>query len=71
MAADPEPGDGVIVHDAQGPVTKCYADRPDIFGLVDALETQGRMERVFRPETKRLFREIGGHFPDFRKEKWR
>jgi len=51
MAADPEPGDGIIVHDANGPVTERHPGRPDVLRFVDALKAQRWMERVIRPKT--------------------
>ena len=40
MIADPEPRHGIIVHDADGPVSMRYPDRPYILRLVDALKAQ-------------------------------
>lgn len=57
MTTDPEPGHGIIVHDAYSPVSKRHPDRPDILRLIDALKAQRRMERILR-------RSLGG--PDVR-----
>ena len=46
MAAYPEPGHHIVVHDAGGTVSEGDPDRPDIFGLVDVLEAQSRMATV-------------------------
>jgi len=38
MAADPEPGDGVFIKDANCAVAEGHSNRPDTLGIIDAFE---------------------------------
>lgn len=49
MAADPDPRHGIVIQDADGPVSKRYSDRPDVFRPVDALgQTKGARQLYLR-----------------------
>ena len=43
VAANPEPCDGVPIHDPQGTIAERDADRPHTFFLIDALKVEGRL----------------------------
>jgi hypothetical protein len=38
MTADPEPGDGVFIKDANCAVAEGHSNRPDTLGIIDAFE---------------------------------
>jgi hypothetical protein len=39
MAANPEPGYGIIIKDSNRTVAKSHPDRPYVLGIIDAFET--------------------------------
>jgi hypothetical protein len=49
VTSNPKPRNRVSFKNANGTITPAYSYRPNIFLMVDAFETQRRVERVLRP----------------------
>lgn len=58
VTANPEPCDGVPIHDPQCTIAKGDTDRPHAIFLIDALKVEGRMNGGLFPEEERLARRL-------------
>jgi hypothetical protein len=59
VLADPKPRYRIVIENAYRTVVSRDSHRPNVLGMIDALELQGRMKWIFRPQPMLFWPAVG------------